>query len=138
MCLEKDEEQVCLPAITIITWRVRAMSGFWGGKCSDAYTSKHSGVIKQSTDYKMREAKQRGRILTTGWGTAPYHPLCLHSPLPENPEWTEWRQQKTSSEVAFYARAKACTSNIQIHKKEVEIFCQTQVSFWKDELESIL
>lgn len=80
MCSEKDEEQVCPTSNCYHYLENKSYVRLLGGKCNDAYTSKCNGVIKHGTDYKTREAKQRGRDLTTGWGTPPLHP-SLHTLL---------------------------------------------------------
>lgn len=82
MCSEKDEEQVCPTSNCYHYLENKSYVRLLGGKGNDAYTSKCNGVIKHGTDYKMREAKQRGRDLTTGWRPPPFHP-SLHTPFPQ-------------------------------------------------------
>lgn len=107
MCSEKDEEQVC-PTSNCYHYLenkryVRLLgAGGGGGRTQWCIHKQCHGVIKHGTDYKMREAKQRGRDLTTGWGTPPFHP-SLHTPLYRKSK----RVTKRLPEVWFYVPAKA-------------------------------
>lgn len=123
MGLQKDEDQVCPTSNYYHYLENKSYVRLLGGKCSDAYTrSKSGGVIKHGTDQKkMREAKQRGRQLTTGLRTPPYQ-LPAH---PRSPKTPESSHQKSTSEVGFDVRAKAAFG----YARRKLIFCQTQVSF---------
>lgn len=126
MCSEKDEEQVCPTSNCYHYLENKRYVRLLGGKCNDAYTSKCNGVIKHGTDYKMREAKQRGKDLTTGWGTPPFH-SSLHTPLSQK---SRTESPKDFSRGVILCHSKGILRQMPGYtRRKVELFCQIQVGF---------